>query len=419
LPELIDIAQRSNPATRAAWQRARDAALGVGMVESTFLPIVSATAIAGRQTVRTSLPLPTDNQRFLTTNVSGANAALTVKWLIFDFGERAAVAEAARDAALAANVLFNGAHQKLIFDVTRAYYTYSASVANLRIAREALRNSQAVADAAQARMANGLGTSVEVAQARQLVAQARLRVVRAEGQERDTYQLLLAAMGVSATEQLKVQDVSRRPLPSPKNVPLDAMIKVALSQRPDVLASYSALRASHAGIKAAEAAFMPKVFVAGAVGTGSGSFNINNLPELGQQADGAGILVGASVPLFDGGLRLAQKEIAESRAKAAAADFQRIQSAAVTEVVGARNALRTALESYRAAHELTVAATTTYNAALAAYKNGVGTIQVATEAATGLLNARQARADAHAAVLIGAANLAFVVGFLTSRDAIP
>src|SRR5258705_13115697 len=42
LAELIDIAQRSNPQTREAWERARQAALAVGLVESTYAPQLSA-----------------------------------------------------------------------------------------------------------------------------------------------------------------------------------------------------------------------------------------------------------------------------------------------------------------------------------------------------------------------------------------
>ncbi len=47
---------------------------------------------------------------------------------------------------------------------------------------------------------------------------------------------------------------------------------------------------------------------------------------------------------------------------------------------------------------------------------GLGTVTVATEAETGLLDARLAKADAHAASLIAAANLAFAVGAMTSSD---
>ncbi|MBB3773515.1 outer membrane protein TolC [Angulomicrobium tetraedrale] len=419
LPELIDLAQRNNPATRVAWQRAREAALAVGMVEATYLPLITANVVGGYQSVSSPLPVPVGTQRYFDTTAEGVSPSIALQWLIFDFGQRSAVADAAKQGAIAANVLFNGEHQKLIFDVTRSYYLYSAAVTRTKIARQTLRNSMAIRDAAEERLAKGLATTVEVAQARQQVAQSELRRVQAEGQERDTYQVLLASMGVNATLPIHVADAGERRLPDAVKVPLDQMITLALAQRPDVIASYSALAATRSGIKAAEAAYLPKVFVAGAVATGQGSFNANGLPGIGQQATGSGVLIGATVPLYDAGLRAAELKQAQSRAAAAEGTFHRTQTAAVTEIVAANNALRTALESYRAATALTSAASTTYDAALEAYKNGVGTVTVATAADSGLLDARQAQADAHAAALVGAANLAFVVGAMTSRDAVP
>jgi outer membrane protein TolC len=106
---------------------------------------------------------------------------------------------------------------------------------------------------------------------------------------------------------------------------------------------------------------------------------------------------------------------AESKAAVARSDFQRVQYAAVTEIVTARNGLRTALQSYHAATALVDASQITYNAALAAYNKGMGTIDAATTADTALLNARQSQIDARAAVLISAIKLAFVLGKLTSN----
>src|SRR5207248_1334425 len=41
LAELIDLAQRINPETREAWEQARQAALAVGLVESSYAPQIS------------------------------------------------------------------------------------------------------------------------------------------------------------------------------------------------------------------------------------------------------------------------------------------------------------------------------------------------------------------------------------------
>jgi outer membrane protein len=47
LAELIDIAQRNNPETRVAWERARLAAAAVGLSQSAYYPYLAASAAAG------------------------------------------------------------------------------------------------------------------------------------------------------------------------------------------------------------------------------------------------------------------------------------------------------------------------------------------------------------------------------------
>jgi outer membrane protein TolC len=419
LPELIDLAQRTNPATRAAWQQARQAALAVGMVEATYLPVITASVIGGHQELSTPLPDVRGESLSFDTTEEGTAGILALQWLLFDFGQRQALAAAAKHTAIAANVLFNGTHQKLIFDVSKAYYLYGAVLQRRGFAETALRNAESVRTAVEAREAQGLATSVETAQARLGVAQAELRRVQADGEERDAYQNLLAAVGVNAALRVDAQSAARRSLPVPASAPLEAMIRLALSQRPDVAASYAEMQASKAGVKAAQADYLPKVYAAGNLALGSGNFNVTGLPSIGQQGSGNGFLVGVTLPLYDAGLREARVREAKSRAEMAADEFQRVQTAAVTEIVAARNALRTALESHRAATALVAAAATTYDAALAAYRNGFGTVDAAIEAETALLDARQIQADAHAAALIGAVNLAFVVGSLTSRASLP
>src|SRR5262249_31636800 len=56
LAELIDIAQRSNPETRVAWERARMAAAAVGLTASAYYPYVVAAAAGGYD--RAFIPFP-------------------------------------------------------------------------------------------------------------------------------------------------------------------------------------------------------------------------------------------------------------------------------------------------------------------------------------------------------------------------
>ena len=61
--------------------------------------------------------------------------ALALKWLLFDFGRRDAQLQAARADSCVANVAFTGAHQKLIFEVSQAYFDLGAARGKLHAGR--------------------------------------------------------------------------------------------------------------------------------------------------------------------------------------------------------------------------------------------------------------------------------------------
>ena len=65
LVELIDIAERVNPETRVAWEAARQAAIGVGLVESEYFPVLTLSALGGYQSEAFPAPQGCRPQRFL------------------------------------------------------------------------------------------------------------------------------------------------------------------------------------------------------------------------------------------------------------------------------------------------------------------------------------------------------------------
>lgn len=416
LSELINLAQEKNPDTRIAWEQARQAALAVGMVEATFLPMLSASVVAGYQKLRTPLPRSIGNYSDIDNTNSAVVPALGLQWLLFDFGQRSALAEGTKNVSWAANVAFNGIHQKIIQDVTLNYHLYGAALSRTKINAEMLENSRAILDAAQDKRRHGIATVIEVAQAEQLVAQAQLNTVLAEGREDDSRQALLRAVGLSPLSDIRVAYNESGALPETVARPTEDLIRQALAQRPDVLASYATAQAARSAVKATEADFLPKVYLAGAVASGHGRFETDGLPTATPHTSSSNILVGVSVPLYDGGIRLARVQEAASRLNVANENLQKIQDDAYREIVVASNTLRSALESNRAAVHLVKTAGVTFDAALDAYRHGVGTITVANEAANGLLTARQMGVDARAAAFVAAANLAFVMGKINSPD---
>ncbi len=244
-------------------------------------------------------------------NLSVAVGVLALQWLLFDFGERDALTEAADQGLVVAGIGFTAAHQQLIESVSLAYYSHAAARARLGVARRSLVNSRGALKAAEAKYRQGVGTVVEVAQARQGVAQAELAHVQAEGLARDREQTLIAALGISPLVRLKIADAPEPQVDNAMMAPLDRLVSDALARRPDVQAAHAALLAGQAGVKAAEASQRPKVFVAASVGSSSSNANLGaTLPGIGLQAPplnlagsgtGTGAFVGISVPIFDGG----------------------------------------------------------------------------------------------------------------------
>ena len=425
LAELIDIAQSSNPVTRNAWSDARNAALAAGIAESSFLPLVSAGIVEGYQRFGNSAfdALPAND-----VTAKGSISAISIQWLLFDFGERAALLDVAKQGSVISNIAFTAAHQQVIYNVSLAFYANAAARAHLASAAKSLKDAEAVQAAAEDRYKRGIGTVVEVAQTRQATAEARLSKVQADGVAQNTYLALISAMGISPMTKLAPADISRRNLSSSLTAPIERFVSAALARRPDVLTGYAALQASLANLRAAQATFFPKVFFAGNGTRLTGNLNVTAIPEVDQQLPilnlpvnqlgisqtqlGATALLGATVPIYDGGIRAALLEQARDKVDKAETSLTQIRNEAVRQIVVASNTLKTSLAAYSASTTLASAAQTTFDAALAAYRNGVGSVTDVTTAERQLLAAKNAATDAHSAALSAAATLALAAGAL-------
>jgi outer membrane protein TolC len=420
LPELIDLAESNNPTTRIAWDEARRVALAAGIAESAFLPKITASALGGYQG---SSGRETAQGTSFNSNpsLSGTVSAVSLDWLLFDFGERAAVVDAAQQASLISNIAFTAAHQKLIYSVAVAFYTHAAAQARFATAAQSLKDAQDVQAAAEDRYKHGFGTVTEVAQARQGTAQANLSVVQSTGERQDAYLTLITAMGISPLTTIKIADVSGRNLTPAMAAPVETLVADALARRPDMQSAYAAQKASLANVQAARAEFMPKFFLAANGTYNAGSLNITALPSAGQQPPtvninsshvGGSVFVGVTIPLFDGGTRDAALAQARAEADSADARMTQVREDAVRQIALADNALRTGLSTYTASESLRAAAQTTFDAALAAYRNGVGSITDVMLAESRLLTAKNATSDAYSTALSAAATLALSTGAL-------
>ncbi len=253
LAELIDIAERNNPETRVAWERARQAAAAVGLSESAYYPFLAASAAAGYD--RAFIPFPTlaVNQEKLLTNpslnavkITGGGslvteaqvyrAELNAKWLLLDFGERSAVVAAAREQLMMANVGFNATHQKIVFQVTDRFYQLGTARQKVLVARSSLEAARTVEASGPGADRQWARDQARVLQAQQQTAQSEFDVEATTGLESDARVALVESIGLLPTVPLNVADLGQRSTSEQTNGSVDELIARALSQRPDLVA---------------------------------------------------------------------------------------------------------------------------------------------------------------------------------------
>ena len=446
LPELIDLAERNNPDTRVAWESARKAAAAVGLSESAYYPYLMASAGAGYE--RAFIPFPTlaVDQRLiaqqieqaasqgslrksqaqspkvpnvsvvgggtLATDAVASQAALGVKWLLLDFGERRAGVDAARERLMMANVGFNGTHQKIVFEVTQKFYALGNARQKVIVGKSALHAAQTVEQAVKARLDRGLAIKPDLLQAQQQTAQFAFDLEAAMGEESDAQVALVESLGILPTTRLQVADLAGKPLPAEPERSVDALIDQALSQRPDLVAKLANLRAKQAEVRKARAEFYPKVAVAAQVAETRLEVSVEGSPYFGGTEPIYSFGVTVELPIFDGFARREKVRIAEAELRSAESELSGYRDTVVREVWKAHTDFKTALRKQIAAAKLLTAAENAYAAVLDSYQNGLSSYVEVVNAERNATLARSAGHDTRSAIFTSAAALALSIGDL-------
>lgn len=422
LPELIDIAQCSNPQTRVAWERARQAAAAVGLSKSEYFPYLAASAGAAYERAFLEFPAlvqgPAPKQvsilggGSLTLDVAAENAALGVKWLLFDFGERKAGVTAAKENLVMANVGFNATHQQIVFMVTKGFYEFNTARQKVGVTESSLQAAETIERAAKARLDHGLTTKPEVLQAQEQAAQAAFDLDSARGALSDSQVALVESLGILPTPQLQVAGVPEKPITENLGNSLDEMLDRALSQRPDLVAKLANVRARQADIKKVRAGYYPKVVASAHAGYAQLDVATPGSPFSGANEPFYGGGIAISVPIFEGFARRNKLRLAESELRAAENELAASRDAASREVWQAHTDFTTALHKQESAARLLSAAENAFAASLAAYRQGLGTYIDVANAQHSLAAARSVVVDTRSSIYTAAAALALSVGDL-------
>ena len=191
-------------------------------------------------------------------------------------------------------------------------------------------------------------------------------------------------------------------------VPSDVLLR-----RPDVMAAEQRLRAAHADVDAARAAYLPKVMLTAALGFAS--------PALAALFSGGAwsYQPTVSMPLFDGGRTAGNEDAARARQVIAVAEYEKTLQLAFREVadqLSARRSLKLQLDAALAAQE---AQASRLKMARARFEGGLSGYREVLEAQRVLLAARQNTIELRRAEQDAAAALYKVLGGGANADAAP
>src|SRR5262245_36987834 len=376
LLELIDVAQQLNPETRIAWERARQGAIAVGLVESEYFPTLALGAFAGYQSL--PLPAPTNliSQGFFRVDVAHVVPGLNLKWVLLDFGRRGAMMDAAKERLLAANLGFNRSHQNLAFRVQRAFYALTSVRARRAVAQSALDAARAVQGAAESRSKQGLETVPDVLLAQQQTVQAEFDLEDIAVKERDAEVALAESMGILPTTALRVVDFSALAMPAVLEESVEGTIDRALAQRPDLIAKVAIVREKEAVVRRARAEYFPTVSVGADVGGDLAAFRFDvggtGWLSTFQPTYGAGLRLDWQV--FEGGARQRKVELAEAERRVAEQEVSAARDRAISEVWKAYTDVRLAFRRLDVASAPVKASESSYQALLRSYNLGLSTL---------------------------------------------
>jgi outer membrane protein len=412
LSELIDIAQRTNPETRIAWEHARQAAIAAGLAEGTYYPRLAAVATAAIASV--PLPIP---QTVVPGGVFRADThffipALNLEWLLLDFGRRRAAVDAAQALIVEVNAGFNAKHQQIVFNVTRDFYALTAARGKVNADRAALGSARTLNESVTARKKRGLATQPEVLQAEEEAARATYELEDATATEHNARMTLLESVGIAPYTPIKIVDVSQQPLPPDLTESVDEAIDRALGQRPDLIALLAGVQAKEAAVREARAQYWPRLAVRSDVGGNIGELSVENSPYQGV----SDLLYSAGLrfewDLFEGFERRNKLKLAESLQKEAEDELEHAKEKAVRQVWAAYDDAKVALAKQRAAAALLAASEKAWAATFESYEHGLATFPDVRESQRGLARARALEQAARAEAWTRAAAFAVSTGDL-------
>lgn len=353
------VARAQYRVTRASQVPTTSANGGVTYTNNPFGALGGAGGAGGQAGGVGGVPAQTGNLEIYQASVGFSAFELDL------FGRVRNQSQAALQEYFATEEAQRAARISLVGEVATAWLTMAADQDQLRLSRETLASFGRTLELTRAQFRVGVISELEVQQAETSYQQARNDIAALTAQiAQDQNAINLLAGTTIPVEQLPSELGERDPVIG--NLPTGVSSAVLL-RRPDVLQAERRLYAANANIGAARAALFPTISLTATLGTistalgglfGSGTQNFSISPA-------------ATLPLFDGGQRRGNVEVARAQQLAAVATYEGTLQTAFREVADALATRGTIDEQLSAQTARAQAAATAVRLSDARYRAGI------------------------------------------------
>lgn len=336
LQALIELALNNNRDMRIAAARVEEARAQYALARADRLPtvnLIGGATYTGTPTDLVNAGTPAFYERY-DMNIT------SVSYEVDFWGRLSKLTEAARSSFLATREAQRAFQLSLVSEVANSYFTLLQFEELAELTKATVGSREVALSVVGKGRDVGGSYDFEVEQASSALEAARSTLDSLEHQRNITQNRLNYLVGEAPPTLPKGLSLREQGFDAALAPGLPAEI---LLLRPDVMAAEQRLRAAHANIDAARAAFLPKIMLTAGVGVASQGLSTllsgaawNFAPTL-------------SMPLFDGGRLAASVDIAEVRKVIAVAEYEKTIQLAFREVSDLLSARASLIKQMRSA----------------------------------------------------------------------
>jgi outer membrane protein TolC len=420
LAEAIDTAFRQQPRLRVYLETVEQARRGEDIAFAPFLPLAVAGYSVGGFDLNVggnSVPLgPLPGFTFipalgsipigLNINTGYELADLKLQWLICDFGRRLGRYRQAGLATDIAQLQSERAYQTVANEVAVAYYQVLRTRALHKTAREAVRRAEDDLDVAKKLEKGGVVEKEKRLRVEVQLAESQRLLDAAEGAEAVAVAALNLAIGLNVNAPTGVQENADIP---PFTQSLADCLQTAVGLRREFQVARQSIEVADEGRRVARADFAPRIVAEGYA---------NDFQQAAPRghADLAVGFIKLEWGLFEGGKRVAELRVQDSKIRAAMAQAESIADTIAFQVTEAYRNLITAQRGIERARPAVTQAEETYRFVKIRQEKGAALPAEITDAESALTRAQQNYLNSIHDYLIGLARLEYAMGVTPTGD---